>query len=115
MGGKVEVLVATDLAARGLDIPAIHTVVSYDVARDIETHTHRVGRTGRAGAAGEAYTLLVPNKHNRKMAALLVEHLERAGSRVGDELVALAMTHMPFRARRRLDWKASDGPSNGVG
>ena len=37
------------LSARGLDIPSIKTVVNYDVARDIDTHTHRVGRTGRAG------------------------------------------------------------------
>jgi ATP-dependent RNA helicase DDX42 len=43
------VLVATDVAARGLDIPSIKTVVNYDVARDIDTHIHRIGRTGRAG------------------------------------------------------------------
>ena len=52
------ILVATDVAARGLDIPAIKTVVNYDVARDIDTHTHRIGRTGRAGEKGTAYTLM---------------------------------------------------------
>ena len=41
------VLVATDVAARGLDIPHVRTVVNYDVARDIDTHTHRIGRTGK--------------------------------------------------------------------
>lgn len=41
-------LVATDVAARGLDIPHIKTVLNYDVARDIDTHTHRIGRTGRS-------------------------------------------------------------------
>ena len=46
---EMSVLVATDVAARGLDIPHIRTVINYDVARDIDTHTHRVGRTGRAG------------------------------------------------------------------
>ena len=40
------ILVATDVAARGLDIPHIRTVVNYDVARDVDTHTHRIGRTG---------------------------------------------------------------------
>ena len=40
------ILVATDVAARGLDIPHVRTVINYDVARDIDTHTHRVGRTG---------------------------------------------------------------------
>ena len=39
-------------SARGLDIPSIKTVVNYDVARDIDTHTHRIGRTGRAGKTG---------------------------------------------------------------
>lgn len=47
---EMPILVATDVAARGLDIPHIRTVVNYDVARDIDTHTHRVGRTGRAGS-----------------------------------------------------------------
>ncbi|TRY98961.1 hypothetical protein DNTS_001232 [Danionella cerebrum] len=55
---NLPVLVATDVAARGLDIPSIRTVVNYDVARDIDTHTHRIGRTGRAGEKGVAYTLL---------------------------------------------------------
>lgn len=52
------ILVATDVAARGLDISHIKTVVNYDVARDIDTHTHRIGRTGRAGEKGFAYTLI---------------------------------------------------------
>ena len=47
------------MASRGLDIPAIKTVVNYDVAKKIEDHTHRIGRTGRAGATdGSAYTLV---------------------------------------------------------
>ncbi|CAB3984381.1 ATP-dependent RNA helicase DDX42 [Paramuricea clavata] len=50
---EVPVLVATDVAARGLDIPSIKTVINYDVARDITTHTHRIGRTGRAGTSFE--------------------------------------------------------------
>jgi ATP-independent RNA helicase DbpA len=51
------VLVATDVAARGLDIAALPLVVSYDIAHDPETHTHRIGRTGRAGESGLAITL----------------------------------------------------------
>lgn len=43
----------------GLDIPHIRTVINYDVARDIDTHTHRIGRTGRAGEKGMAYTLVI--------------------------------------------------------
>ena len=57
--GKHHVLVATDVAARGLDIKSIKTVVNVDAARDIDTHVHRVGRTGRAGDKdGVAYTLV---------------------------------------------------------
>lgn len=52
------ILVATDVASRGLDIPHIRTVVNYDVARDIDTHTHRIGRTGRAGEKGTAHTFV---------------------------------------------------------
>jgi len=59
--GKHHVLVATDVAARGLDIKSIKTVVNVDAARDIDTHVHRVGRTGRAGDKdGVAYTLVTP-------------------------------------------------------
>merc|ERR1740121_828762 len=97
---RVDVLIATDLAARGLDVATIRTVISYDVARDVQRHTHRVGRTGRAGEAGEAFTLLTSDLQNRKMAALLVEHLEVIGSAPGKNLLDLAMKHAPFRASK---------------
>jgi len=99
--GKVGVLVATDIAARGLDVPSIRTVVSYDVARDIETHTHRVGRTGRAGLEGDAFTLLaVDGQQSRKIAVQLVEHLRQVGSLVSVELLTLAKKHPAFRNDR---------------
>lgn len=50
--------------ARGLDIPLIKTVVNFDVARNIDTHVHRIGRTGRAGEKGTAFTLLTPRDVN---------------------------------------------------
>ncbi|MBE1162845.1 ATP-dependent RNA helicase DbpA [Dyella acidiphila] len=56
------VLVATDVAARGLDITALPLVISYDVAHDPDTHTHRIGRTGRAGQTGLAITLSTPRE-----------------------------------------------------
>ena len=56
------ILVATDVAARGLDIAALPLVVSYDIAHDPDTHTHRVGRTGRAGERGLALTLVTPRE-----------------------------------------------------
>lgn len=61
--------------ARGLDIPHIRTVINYDVARDIDTHTHRVGRTGRAGVQGQAITLLLSDK-DKEFAGHLVRNFE---------------------------------------
>jgi len=75
--------------ARGLDIPHIRSVVNYDVARDIDTHTHRIGRTGRAGEKGTAYTL-VTNK-DKDFAGHLVRNLEGANQYVPPELMDIAM------------------------
>lgn len=56
------VLVATDVAARGLDIKGLDAVINYDLSRDPEVHVHRIGRTGRAGATGLALSLIAPNE-----------------------------------------------------
>ena len=58
--GKVRVLVATDIAARGLDIPALGVVMNYDIPHVTGDYIHRIGRTGRAGAKGLAITLISP-------------------------------------------------------
>ena len=60
--GTVEILVATDIAARGIDVDGIRMVVNFDVPNDPETYVHRVGRTARAGARGLALTLLSPDE-----------------------------------------------------
>jgi ATP-dependent RNA helicase RhlE len=60
--GHVRILVATDVAARGIDVDAIDMVVNYDVPADPEIYVHRVGRTARAGAQGLALTLMAPNE-----------------------------------------------------
>jgi ATP-dependent RNA helicase RhlE len=61
-GGRYKVLVATDIAARGLDIDGIHTVINYEIPDSPEAYVHRVGRTGRADAAGRAITLVSPEE-----------------------------------------------------
>ena len=76
-------------AARGLDIPEIRTVINYDVARDIDTHVHRIGRTGRAGERGYAFTLVTDK--DKEFAGHLVRNLESVNQLVPDRLVELAM------------------------
>src|SRR5262245_46554967 len=57
-GGKFDVLVATDLASRGIDVADISHIINYDVPEDPEVYVHRVGRTARMGARGKAFTLV---------------------------------------------------------
>ncbi|WP_136247834.1 DEAD/DEAH box helicase [Halomonas borealis] len=64
--GKVDVLIATDVAARGLDVPRITHVINYDLPQDAEAYTHRIGRTGRAGRNGVAITF-AGNREGRKV------------------------------------------------
>jgi ATP-dependent RNA helicase RhlE len=64
---ELRVMVATDVAARGLHIPGVKTVVNYDVAMTPEEHVHRIGRAGHgSGATGEAYTFLTPDDRDRR-------------------------------------------------
>ena len=61
--GQTQILVATDVAARGLDIPSVSHVVNYDLPSSPEVYVHRIGRTGRAGREGEAITIVEPREH----------------------------------------------------
>lgn len=61
--GKVEILVATDVAARGLDIENVSHVINYDIPQDPESYVHRIGRTGRAGKAGIAMSFVIPQEY----------------------------------------------------
>jgi ATP-dependent RNA helicase RhlE len=60
--GKTRVLVATDLAARGIDIQFLPLVINYELPRSPKDYIHRIGRTGRAGATGEAISLITPEE-----------------------------------------------------
>ncbi len=60
--GQLDIVVATDVAARGLDVPRISHVVNYDMPTDVESYVHRIGRTGRAGREGESLLLVQPRE-----------------------------------------------------
>ena len=88
--GLYHVLIATDVAARGLDIKSIKSVVNFDIAKDMDMHVHRIGRTGRAGDKdGVAYTLITLKE--ARFAGELVNSLVAAGQNVSVELMDLAM------------------------
>src|SRR6185295_13946314 len=93
--GSVRVLVATDVAARGIDVPGINLVVNYDAPRLAEDYVHRIGRTGRAGRAGVAVTFLGhADRH-------LVRQIERfTGNRVS--LMEIKGLEPRARARGRV-------------
>ena len=70
--GELDILVATDVAARGLDVERISHVVNYDIPTDTESYVHRIGRTGRAGRSGDAISFVTPRER------YLLRHLEKA-------------------------------------
>jgi ATP-dependent RNA helicase DeaD len=90
--GTSDLLVATDVAARGLDIQRLSHVINYDVPADSESYVHRIGRTGRAGREGTAITLVEPREHRllRSMEAVTKQKVE----------VATLPTVADLRARR---------------
>jgi ATP-dependent RNA helicase RhlE len=62
--GRIQILVATDIASRGIDVEDISHVINYDVPHTPEDYVHRIGRTGRAEAIGDAFTLMSPEEHD---------------------------------------------------
>lgn len=85
--GKLDILVATDVAARGLDVDRISHVINYDIPYDVEAYIHRIGRTGRAGRRGDAILFVAPRERR------LLGAIERAtGSKI--ELMELPSTEL---------------------
>ncbi|CAN8141544.1 ATP-dependent RNA helicase DeaD [uncultured Thiomicrorhabdus sp.] len=78
--GKLDILVATDVVARGLDVPRISHVVNYDIPQDNESYVHRIGRTGRAGRSGTAILFVTPRE------CRLLKSIERTTKQKVDEM-----------------------------
>jgi ATP-dependent RNA helicase DeaD len=85
--GKIDIIVATDVAARGLDVERISHVVNYDVPYDTEAYVHRIGRTGRAGRQGDAILFVAPREKN------MLNAIERA-TRQKIEMMELPSTEI---------------------
>lgn len=86
--GKTPILVATDVAARGLDIPSVSHVVNFDLPKDIDDYVHRIGRTGRAGKSGLATAFF--NDNNMSLAKSLADLMKEANQEVPDWLTRYA-------------------------
>jgi len=78
--GKYRILVATDIAARGIDVKSISLVINYDIPEYAEDYVHRIGRTGRAGMKGHAITFIMPDQNNklRKIERLTKKQLRKS-------------------------------------
>ena len=100
--GRFEVLVATDIAARGLDLLEVSHVINFDVPQHPEDYVHRIGRTGRAQAAGDAFTLMV-SEDLRHMAA--IEHF------IGQKIERVKLDKFKYQFTTVFDEGKADGRS----
>lgn len=96
--GHLDILVATDVAARGLDVERISLVVNFDIPLDAESYVHRIGRTGRAGRAGRAILFVEPREHR------LLKNIERLTKKPIDEVSV--PNHEVLQATRRQKFVA---------
>ncbi|KAL3529712.1 hypothetical protein ACH5RR_009034 [Cinchona calisaya] len=96
--GNTPILVATDVAARGLDIPHVAHVVNFDLPNDIDDYVHRIGRTGRAGKTGLATAFF--NENNASLARALVDLMQEANQEVPAWLSRFAVRSAHGKSRR---------------
>jgi ATP-dependent RNA helicase RhlE len=100
-GGRTRVLVATDVAARGIHVEDIDTVINFDIPNEAETYVHRVGRTGRAGASGIAISLCGVDERDQlaSIERLIRRRIEKRGTPAGLQ----ATRAVPTAARRERE------------
>jgi ATP-dependent RNA helicase RhlE len=101
--GKVRILVATDIAARGIDVPNISHVVNYELPNEPESYVHRIGRTARAGAEGAALSFCDQTERPYLQA---IERLMRSSVSVGEHRLAVTPATPPAPHKSRPQGKA---------
>ncbi len=104
--GRINILIATDVAARGIDIDNVDAVFNYDIPQDIEYYIHRIGRTGRAGKKGAAYTIISGRRQAgelREIAKYTKAHIERREIPTRDEVSAAKISALTEKIKRRAD------------
>ncbi|XP_062508829.1 uncharacterized protein LOC134185067 [Corticium candelabrum] len=111
--GRVPILIATDVAARGLDVTDIKYVVNYDYPNSSEDYVHRIGRTARANNTGTAYTFFTHD--NMKQASDLIKVIEEAGQPVNPRLMELANEARGASGSRRNRFRGGRGGGGGGG
>lgn len=122
---KVQALVATDIAARGLDIDQLPQVVNFDLPNVPEDYVHRIGRTGRAGASGQAVSLVSADEHKQlidieRVMGKLIDREYESGFEPQHELPESTANFRPVKAKkpkkpRPQGQRRSGGPSEGRG
>ncbi|MFV0475993.1 MAG: DEAD/DEAH box helicase [Pikeienuella sp.] len=109
--GEIKILVASDVAARGLDIPLVSHVFNFDVPIQSEDYVHRIGRTGRAGRSGDAFTLFLP--HEQKYLDKIEELIGARIDRMDTPTEGVRLGRRP-RPDTRSEGKRARGPRRGA-
>lgn len=106
-GGKVDVLVATDVAARGLDISSISHVVNYSIPQNPESYVHRIGRTGRAGREGVAITFVTPREDRqfRLIKAVSKAEIKKGRLPTKEEVLGIRLASLEEKINEFVDDK----------
>ena len=111
--GRARILIATDVASRGIDVQDITCVFNYDFPRNIEEYVHRVGRTGRAGRTGTAITLMA--REDWKHAKELIEILKQGEQEVPKSLVDMSERYIAMLKKRAEEGDSGRGGGGGFG